>query len=168
MANTVKLSEKYFNYQMCSACGGKCCKHIAGSYWPEDFKEPITTDFILSLLNNGKFAIDWWEGDATGGDLDVTYFLRPRHKNEGAVNGSWGGECINFTEGIGCSLSEENRPYQCRTLIPNYKNGIVDCADLPEDKAGKQDCAIAWYPYQSIISEVISEYHLLKTLTPLQ
>lgn len=149
---------KYFNYKMCAACGGACCKRLAGSYVPNDFKEEITIEFLLSLLQSGKFAIDWWEGDATGGELDVTYYLRPRHKNEAAIKGSWGGECVNFTVAVGCSLSEEERPYQCRVLIPNYNNGIDKCDTLPEDKADKQDCAAAWYPFQLIFEEVIRKY----------
>lgn len=150
---------KYFDYSMCKLCGGQCCKGYAGTYVPDDFKQPITADFILSLLDSGKFAIDWWEGDAKGGDLSVTYYLRPRHKNEAAVKGSWGGECVNWTKESGCSLQESERPHGCRKLIPKYVNGQPECYTLKEDKADKQGGAIAWYEYQNILNEVTERYY---------
>lgn len=154
----------YFNYSICKACGGACCKSYAGIYIPSDFKESISAKFILSLLQSGKFSVDWWEGDATGGDMDQTYYIRPRHVNESAVKGSWGGVCVNFNQNSGCSLSEHDRPFQCRMLIPGKNADLEgDCDVLPEDKADKKDCAIAWYPYQSIISDAIDQYY---TQTP--
>lgn len=150
--------EKYFNYKMCKMCGGACCRSYAGSYKPEDFTQQITTDFILQLLDSGKVAIDWWEGDVLGKDLSQTYYLRPRHKNEPAIKGSWGGECVNWSKEHGCSLSEDERPYQCRMLIPNFNNGMVNCDHLDKDKAGKDHCAIAWYDYQEIFDEVTKQY----------
>ncbi len=144
---------------MCKMCNGACCKRYAGSYIPDDFKEPITAEFIASLLKKGNFAIDWWEGDSIGGGLSQTYYLRPRHVDEPAIKGSWGGVCMNYTDGVGCSLSEEERPYQCRKLVPNYTIGKgADCDTLPEDKANKKDCATAWYGFQTIIEEAIALY----------
>ena len=147
----------YFNLNMCQQCNGACCKRYAGSYIPDDFKE-ISAPYIAELLKSGKYAVDWWEGDATGGSLSQTYYLRPRHVDEPAIKGSWGGTCVNFTDGVGCSLIETERPYQCRKLIPNFKYGKADCDTLPEDKADKKECAIAWYDYQSAIKEAMKIY----------
>lgn len=149
---------------MCKLCGGKCCKLHGGQYIPQDFKQPITVLFILSLLHSDKIAIDWWEGDAKkdaglkNNNLDATYYLRPRHVNEPAIKGSWGGQCMNWSPEIGCTLKKSKRPYQCRMLVPDYKGGKHDCVLKDEDKASKQDCAIAWYDYQDILNEAIENY----------
>jgi hypothetical protein len=149
------MEQKYFDYTICAKCNGRCCKRCSGSYIPSDFNQVITKKFIKSLLKTEMYAIDWWEGDAKGGNLNQTYYLRPRHKNEPAICGSWGNECINFTDGIGCSLKEKDRPFQCRMLIPNVDG---KCETLEIDKASKQECAIAWYEYQNILQEIVNKY----------
>ena len=154
-----KTKTKYFNYKMCKLCGGKCCQRYAGSYIPSNFKHSITKEFIISLLNNGRFTIDWWEGDAKDGNLSVTYYLRPKHKGGSVIEGSWGGVCINWTKENWCSLKENERPHGCKMIIPNYKNGKTNCRTLIEDKAGKMDGAIAWYEFQNIINEAIESYY---------
>lgn len=146
---------KYFNYSVCKSCGGMCCKKIAGIYIPEDFSFKITTGSILMLLVLGKFAVDWWEGDLTGNNSGVSYYIRPRHKKQAAVYGSHSGHhCINFTQEKGCSLPKKRRPYQCRMLIPNDHL----CSHLDKDKASKLDCAIRWVPYQKAIRDAIELY----------
>lgn len=158
--------EIHKNYSMCRQCGGKCCKGYAGSYVPEDFQQEMTADLLVSLLKEGKVAIDWWEGDARKTKINPrdsyellrTCYLRPRHVNEGAIQGSWGGQCVNWSLEKGCSLSEKERPYQCRMLIPKMKDNEYICDTKKEDKASKQDIAIRWIPYQTVIEEAISMY----------
>lgn len=145
------------NPKLCSTCGGKCCQHMAGIYHPNDFKEEITAEFIKSLLDSEKVAIDWWEGDPREGKDEIAsgYYLRPRHVNEPAIKGSWGGVCVNWSKESGCSLSEESRPYQCRKLVPNKK---FDCALEEGTDASKQDLAIAWLDYNEQIQKAIELY----------
>lgn len=148
------------NLEMCTACNGVCCKTYAGIYIPNDLKMEITENTLKALLDSGKYAIDWWEGDTRGGSLNQTFFLRPRHENESAIKGSWGGCCVNFTNGIGCSLDPNNRPYQCRMLIPEYDflTRKQNCYSAVKDKATKCDCADAWYSYQDIMQKVVDDY----------
>lgn len=149
-------SSKYYNYKLCAACGGDCCQRMAGQYVPEDFKQEITAEFILSILQTGKFAIDWWEGD------DQPHYIRPRHVGEPAVKGSWGGVCVNWSKESGCSLSEEDRPTGCKKLVPK----VVGTGELKEyrcnykksDKLGKYEMAVRWKPYQKEIFDAIDQY----------
>src|SRR6185369_1331021 len=98
------MEESYLNKEICTACGGGCCKRAPGIYIPSDFKEPITKDFILNLLKNNKnIAIDWWDGGIMSTDNKDTYYLRPTIKGESNIKGSWGGQCINWSKEIGCS-----------------------------------------------------------------
>lgn len=155
---------------MCSLCGGKCCTNTAGSYIPEDFKKEITTDFIVSLLLTGKFAIDWWEGDArykitdweNENHLSRTCYLRPRHVREDAVKGSWGGVCVNWSQEKGCSLEKSDRPYGCNKLIPNLIGDDPNCTYDKKDKASKQDIAVRWIPYQKVLEEAIKKYYQMQ------
>lgn len=143
-------------------CNGQCCTNSAGLYIPEDFKEPITSELLTSLLNSGKISIDWWEGDfrIRNKVYKSPYFLRPRHKGEPAIKGSWGGTCINYTDGKGCSLSKKDRPFQCRKLVPNFnfETNEQNCTYKPKDKAGKKDCISKWCKYQKELSDVVNNY----------
>lgn len=146
----------HYDYDTCKKCGGDCCKIVAGLYSPKDFKEPITAELILSLLKGGKIGIDWWEGDIE------EYYLRPRHKNEPAIKGSWGGECINFSQENGCSLSENERPYQCRMVKPSpTKFGGNGCDTLKQDKAEKYGLVTKWQKYSNEINEAIDLFNKL-------
>lgn len=157
------MGTKYYNYELCKACGGQCCTRCAGSYIPSDFKEPITPEFIVGLLKSGKFAIDWWDGDAMGKGGSSTHYIRPRHVNEGAIRGSWGGVCVNWHKTNGCSLTEQDRPFQCRKLVPTLVGkDDYKCKTKKEDKASKQDCAIAWYNHQEVIQKAKHLYYKLE------
>ena len=162
------MKRNYYNKSMCALCGGKCCQNMAGSYAPEDFKQELTSDFIVSLLLTGKFAIDWYEGDArykktdwnNDNHLSATYYLRPRHVKEDAVKGSWGGVCVNWKQETGCSLEKSDRPMGCRKLVPKFdrKTDDTSCFYKKEDKAGKQEIAARWIPFQNIIQEAKTKY----------
>lgn len=165
------MAGNYYNKSMCALCGGQCCQNMAGSYAPEDFKQEITTDFIVSLLLTGKFAIDWWELDARYDKkkwdyknmLSRTCYLRPRHIKEDAVKGSWGGVCVNWKKESGCTLPKSDRPYGCRKLIPKLIGGVdTHCTYNKKDKAGKRDIAIKWIPYQNILEEAIQKYYKME------
>lgn len=149
---------KYFDHKLCKKCGGMCCQRMAGSYHPNDFinkGHKITPRIIKLLMHTGEFGVDWWEGDPTGGGRGATYYLRPRHKEEKCIVGSWGGVCVHWSADKGCSLKKEKRPYQCRKLIPGDDG---DCHYLEEDKAHRKDCAIAWYPFQKELEKAIDTY----------
>jgi len=149
----------YPNASLCRACGGACCKHGAGIYAPTDFDQEITPAFVLALLQTGRMAIDWWDGDATGGERDRTCYIRPRHKNERAVVAGWGGVCVNWSADSGCALPPATRPYQCRMLIPHEENGVRACHYNPEDAATKGQMAARWYPYQAVLEEAIRLFY---------
>lgn len=153
-----KQEKKYYKPQSCKKCGGACCKTMGGIYISQDFNKKITVAFITSLLKKGKVAIDWWEGDAAGKGRATTYFLRARHKSEPEIYPSWGGICVNWSLEKGCVLSKEERPYQCRMLIPKFIKGEIECDYLKKDKAEKRDCAIAWYEHQKTIEKVIAKF----------
>lgn len=151
----LKSTTDYYNYNLCSQCKGRCCTRMAGSYIPEDFKDPkntITVEFILSLLKTGRFSIDWWEA------ATPIYYLRPRHINANVIDPSYGGTCVNWSIDKGCSLSESERPFGCRMLVPAKRGEVYSCKTKAEDKADKHGCASRWLEYQDILKEAINQF----------
>jgi Fe-S-cluster containining protein len=139
---------------LCTPCGGKCCKSMPGGTHPSDWGAP-NTDVMLERLatafRSGLWAIDWWEGDPRGleeGDQEYVsqgFYVRPATKgDEGRVfYASWGGECT-FLTATGCSFGHDDRPLECRTLEPKYP---YRC----EQHHGKHLTAIAWLPYHQVL-----------------
>ncbi len=146
------------NKEMCSACGGWCCKRYPGLYSPEDIGE-ITVSKILDLLNSGTFSIDYWIGGIYGRGGD-TPFLRPRKVGEPVIDKrSWGEiPCINLTE-TGCSLEFKHRPIQCRELVPNYDflNKENNCSPADETNS-KENLVKLWFPYRKILHQAVQKF----------
>lgn len=152
----------YTKKSVCDLCRGLCCKTSAGIYAPEDFKEKITTPFLIHLLLTKMFTIEnVGEGDSS------EYFLRPKHIDENPINPEpYGGLCVNWKSDVGCLLSESERPYQCRTLIP-LADGVT-CQHKPSDKALKVNMISRWYPYQYELKMACVNYtRLVKTFSHL-
>ena len=137
--------ENYLNIEVCKKCGGKCCKSMPGSTYPEDFKEPLLRS-IVENLKSGNWAIDWWEGDPTDkDDLERAYYIRPRIKdNNNLFDPSWGGKCI-FLNGKGCILKPKERPQSCRLLEPRENESCISHGK------SKRGAAIAWLPFTTVI-----------------
>ncbi len=138
---------------VCSPCGGKCCKHMPGEYMPDDFAESDMIARISEGLKSGTMSIDWWEGDPEG-DLGVreAYYLRPsvkRYENF-IFHGAWGGaECSQLTEN-GCNLSFEDRPSGCKALVPGHNGyGCTTASGF-----GKRAAVIAWKQHRTLLLQI--------------
>lgn len=143
----------YTKSNICSNCGGLCCKTSAGIYSPDDFKYELNSLFLLHLLMTRLFSIE-----SIGEGEQIDYFLRPRHLEENPVNPNlYGGTCINWKSDLGCLLNEQERPYQCRTLIP-LADGVY-CKHKPSDKGLKIDLVNKWNPYQKELIEACVNYN---------
>jgi Fe-S-cluster containining protein len=102
--------------------------------------------FRAALLDP-QIAIDWWEGDPRGCDVDeedelpVGYFLRPAIVGvTRKFHAAWGGRCV-FLGDTGCKLPHDERPHGCRALEPRADGNCV-CHD-----GSKHGAAMAWLPY---------------------
>ena len=146
------MKKNYLNVELCKKCGGKCCKHMSGIAYPEDFKNPLK-EGLIEAFKSGKWVIDWYEGDPTDANkLSKAYFVRPAIKgNNKLFDPAWGGECIFLTE-TGCTLKPEERPMTCRMLEPVTLNKCVF-----HGAESKATCAIAWLPYTKVILDAAKE-----------
>ena len=140
--------------EICTKCGGYCCKAYAGIYHPKDFGD-IEKE-LFELKEKGLISIDQWDGplivpDNTEDDFYDVRFVRPRHTNSNElVDLSYGGRCIYLREN-GCELPFEKRPYQCKLLKP-MREFIYGCMS----PYSKMEAAIAWIPYQNLIQNLIN------------
>ncbi len=105
------------NKEICTSCGGRCCKRMPGSFFPEDFPAETRRERILAGLRAGLYQLDWWEGDRR------EYFLRPAITGDNRMfSPTWGGQCALLTE-KGCPLPFNSRPRSCRELVPGTQPG---------------------------------------------
>lgn len=133
---------------VCIPCGGKCCKALPGSCAPEDFKD-LSYAGLKAVLLEGKYQIDY----TIQGGNPLYYYIRPRtiQDKDKLLSASWGGQCILLTD-TGCSLNFEERPYQCKTLVP--KNDTQKSCEQPKGVT-KITTAVLWRPYQGILKQIL-------------
>lgn len=148
----------YENLSICTACGGKCCKHLPGEIYPSDLEHGQgVMEEVKRMLDTGLYCFDWWEGDPRCPVIDYEdkdyvsrgYYLRPVTKGKigKPFDASWGGVCV-FLQSSGCKFPLDQRPAGCRNLEP-ATDGCIAHID-------KRDAAIAWLPYHE---EISIEYH---------
>lgn len=140
------------NTSLCSECGGKCCKSSPGVCFPEDFSfidGEVDELLLIESIVNGCFCIDYWEGWIEN-DYEP-YFVRPAIKGDNEdkiLDAGWGGECIFLTDD-GCPMEFDDRPLECRSLVP-----LPDGCELINGK-GKKESAIAWVKYTWLFDLIV-------------
>lgn len=151
---------------LCGPCGGLCCKSLPGTTHPEEWgstREEIR-EAIHVALASGRWSIDWWEGDPRPGVsyesdewLPAARYLRPRRVGADVIDAKWNWEKwpCTFLRDDGCLLRHDQRPSECRSLMPSADSS--QCR--PEsDEFTKQSNAIAWIPYQDLIEQAMRLY----------
>lgn len=145
------------NSSACTPCGGKCCKGIPGVFHPDDLFSNMSDleikNKMISMLETGDFVIT----DDEIPDNKSKYTVRvqaiaPRGGNRHSgwfAMGNWG-TCSKLTD-VGCSLSSEDRPRECRALIPSPL-GQSKCK--PEASFDRQDLLTEWVIYEDIVQEI--------------
>jgi len=141
----VKLTILNNESEACSRCEKTCCESMPGSAAPEDMKV-LSAEHIAELLNSGDWSIDCWDG------CPNIYYLRPatvdgRHH---VYDLSWGAQCVFLGEN-GCRMPFEERPLNCRMLIPNEEEP-GKCV-FPDDTINKLYFANKWINHQDMLTE---------------
>jgi hypothetical protein len=136
---------------ICAICGGKCCKNVPGIAYPQDFgfdqmaSEKIY-ERLVQLFSSMCWQIDCWERYKYG----KGYYIRPTTlKGRGELfHAAWCNEGCVFLQTDGCSLMFDNRPYECKELVPRESQ----C--LRTESKGKHPRHIAadkWLRYEYLI-----------------
>lgn len=123
---------------VCSVCTNVCCEQLPGGYIPEQ----IPPSEQEQLLENGLVEWDYWlkpvvELDEDGNEWTrfiTWWYLRPATKPNSST-------CIHHTN-TGCSLSWEQKPYECQALVPK-KSVTERCRSLLVKP--RKIIAMAWF-----------------------
>jgi len=121
------------NREICSACGGKCCKCSPGFAVPRDFlKMPM---FYLKPEN--------WQVVTHYADSRDWLVIMPQTSGGGIY-----GTCC-FLGVLGCVLEWEFRPFECRHLKP-----VADEIGRCEARVKRDDIAPDWIQFQAELRSV--------------
>lgn len=145
---------EFENYDLCKACGGKCCKKSGCDYYTSDF-EALTKEALIKILDTGNVSIvaAMMLGELKSGEKTMTPFLYLRARNEGrdVVDLlSLKRQCSMLRED-GCFYSLEDRPSGGVHFIPR-ENNKCKRVDNPQEELAK------WLPYQNILGRMVKRY----------
>lgn len=151
--------EKNEDHDICSACGGQCCRTRPGIEGPERFlTAPDPAGLLSDLLSSGLWVLDTHYGipydpeKGEKGDPDrIILYPRPatrEERSEGRVLALPGaGECV-YLRNNGCLLQFDDRPLACRALEPTAG---FQCSS----SWTRFDAARAWSPHQDVVSTAL-------------
>lgn len=142
--------DEYLNKELCSECGGKCCKKSGCDYFVSDF-EVLTKKYLQEILASGNISIVAALSFSTiaGGKKVCTPFLYLRARNEGrdiVDLFSFKTQCSMLTE-TGCSYTPEERPSGGINLIPDKK--------VCRPKEDPIEEILKWESYQGLLSKYV-------------
>lgn len=144
------------NAEICSQCGGKCCKKCGCHFSPDDFQE-ISFDFLKQEIEKGYISIDYVDREIILEDFGM-FILRIRNQKSPIVDveNYTRNPCILLTE-KGCKLDYEHRPTGGKLLIPdnNLKNFESPQCHSYYDI---DDCCHEWKPYQEILYQLVKYF----------
>ena len=135
---TLLKPERREGYAQCVGCG-QCCKNAPGKFVPADFGKDVKR--MEKAIRAGIAQIDYWEPDKQSRWEKVYYIRATAEEALGeVVYALWGGPCALHSDASGCALSYDDRPKNCRDVVPREEpNG--DCRTLSEDRSTRLD---AW------------------------
>lgn len=161
------LNEKEYTSEICIRCKGECCKSSPGIYHPNDFgnNESEIKKNIMKRLKEGNIQFDCWEGDprdefqqidgAPEYGLYRAYHIRPSIVGHLELfYPAWVGACT-FLSDNGCSLAFDERPDNCKRLMPlpqEKSRCKIDGVENP-----KRYYTLLWLPYYYWIDDIIYE-----------
>lgn len=144
------IREKSQNSQLCTECGGQCCKRCGCSYFPKDLDMSFTN--LSDMFEKKLLVIDWvqYNDDSVYNLLpEPIYYCRvPNITDTSHVGLSNRGNCIYLTP-TGCMLSYDERPTGGKLYVPFWSG----CYTLYKP----QEFIDAWTPYQDLLKSFINE-----------
>lgn len=140
----------YENKELCTQCGGKCCKKCGCDYLPRDFKDLSTNGLVNKILEGNISVVSTLTITKlpNGGEaITPILLLRERNKNRPVVDLlSLKTTCASLLE-TGCKYDCEHRPSGGRMLIPMENNKCYN--ENPDLKIQE------WLSYQKILERVV-------------
>lgn len=141
---------KNVNKEICTKCGGECCKICGCHFSPDDFKK-ITFESLKEEINKGYISIEYVDREHIYSNHGC-YILRIRNENSPIVeiNRTHRKACMMLTE-HGCKFDYKHRPTGGKLLIPS-KEGRC------KNKYSIRDCCYEWEQYQNILCDLVDYF----------
>jgi hypothetical protein len=128
---------------------------------PEDLRR-VNRKTLEELFSTGNYSIDQEEQVRVNRTKRIRgYFVRPKRiKSSGELPKVFdpaidNGNCVFWKPMDGCSLSHAERPWECRTLVPEIGECNKHCPPIRGDS--RRFAARKWAPYENIIEEILRE-----------
>jgi len=139
------------NKEICSKCGGKCCKKSGCDYSPSDFKD-LSFNGLLEKLNEGNISIISTLSfeKLPNNKIYINPFLslRVRNTNREVVDLLSMKTTCSMLEETGCKYSVNERPSGGLNLIPKEDFVCLPAKDPFE-------IIKPWGSYQKILSKLV-------------
>jgi len=137
--NKIYENEQNFtDKELCSKCGGQCCKASGCNYTTSDFSN-LSYNALYELLSQGKIcAVPFLMLRVRNVDRPIVDLISMRT------------QCSQWTEN-GCSYTYAERPTGAKNLVPG-KN--FDCQPYIDIKTLLQD----WENYQKVLSRLVKRF----------
>jgi len=134
--------------ELCSSCGGRCCKLTPGRFSPYDLDRfgGCTVSVVDELLNQGLATITGSLVNAWNSQLAPVLILAAQGVDRPAIDLFRENVCCVSLQSTGCLYSLEERPYECAAIIPS----TVECK-MP-DSVHMEDF---WVEHQEVLREVV-------------
>lgn len=153
--------EAFENKDVCSRCGGACCKYTPGALHPLDIAPSGDIgelfEKINEMVNGGDYIITVRSLEKGELSNEMVRVVTPRTsvtKRSSAIFEDYNiGQCVFHSE-TGCSLKDRNRPIECRTLVPDPE-GELCRTDKSLDKLVFYE---EWQKHSEVL-DVIDELH---------
>lgn len=140
------------DYDICTKCGGRCCKKSGCTYLPEDF-DRLTYNYLLELLKEEPVSII--SQIYIDADKNNKFFWYPvlmmsvKNNDRGTVDlFSYKSGCSIWNSLNGCPLTEDKRP----SLALSYKPDINgNCTQVIKEKV----IIKKWLKYQDVLEKLV-------------
>lgn len=138
----------HINCEICSECGGNCCKRGGCGLMTCDVPE-LSVRGIRKMLDTGKYSITFFAANMDGEIIPVPIMNAREIGSERVDYSIIRKPCAQQNE-EGCSFSDDERPTLGLLYIPKTNR---DCKLLVSEMELLGD----WYPHKEIMEEVILE-----------
>lgn len=144
--------EFLFDHEVCTKCGGRCCRSCGCAFSPNDFNE-ISFSFLKRIMDRGFISIVLISHKQTGLEKDVLT-LKVRNLGSDVIEfeAHIARPCILWDSKTGCFFDDDDRPYGGKALAPTPNIGCVMGYSFRQR-------AIDWLPYQEILVKLCEFYY---------
>ena len=159
----VKVHSEYENRDLCTVCGGRCCKMAPCHFAPHDFADLSYKAIKKIIKNKGYISVVRFSESSINATAECIGFVQKEFfvlrvrtgETKIAVNSTeiFKGDWCSMLSNSGCKLSFEERPYGGKMLIPGEGRSC-------EQKYTIKECVMDWIPYQKVLKRVFNYFRM--------